>query len=132
MSVMKNAEGYADPTAGEAIRRASKFKFRPIVYICSPYSGDIEGNVERARQYSRYAVEQGAIPIAPHLLLPQYMPESERDLAMFMDIAILSKCAEIWIFGNRITEGMQEEIDYAKSKGMKMRYIMEEKKTCTK
>lgn len=132
MNEIRNAEGYKDPTAGEAIRRASKSRYRPMVYVCSPYSGDIEGNTERARRYSRYAVDQGMIPIAPHLLLPQYMTEDERDLALFMDIAILSKCAELWVFGDRITEGMEKEISYARSKGMKARYIAEEKLICTK
>ena len=132
MNEMRNAEGYKDPTAGEAIRRASKSRYRPMVYVCSPYSGDIEGNTERARRYSRYAVDQGMIPIDPHLLLPQYMTEDERDLALFMDIAILSKCAELWVFGDRITEGMEKEISYARSKGMKARYIAEEKLICTK
>lgn len=132
MGVMKNAEGYADPTAGEAIRKASKFRFRPIVYICSPYSGDTERNTEMARQYSRYAVDQGAIPIAPHLLLPQYMSEDERELALFMDIAILSRCAELWVCGDKITDGMKKEISYAQSKGMKINYITEEKLICTK
>lgn len=131
MGVMKNAEGYADPTAGEAIRRASRFRFRPIVYICSPYSGDTERNTELAKRYSRYAVDEGVIPITPHLMFPLYMTEDERDLAMFMDIAILSKCSELWVCGDRITEGMKAEIDYAKSKGMKTRYIAEEK-ICTK
>lgn len=132
MGVMKNAEGYADPTAGEAIRKASKFRFRPIVYICSPYSGDTERNTEMARQYSRYAVDQGAIPIAPHLLLPQYMSEEERELALFMDIAILSRCAELWVCGDKITDGMKKEISYAQSKGTKINYITEEKLICTK
>ena len=132
MGVMKNAEGYADPTAGEAIRKASKFRFRPIVYICSPYSGDTERNTEMARQYSRHAVDQGAIPIAPHLLPPQYMSEEERELALFMDIAILSRCAELWVCGDKITDGMKKEISYAQSKGMKIIYITEEKLICTK
>lgn len=132
MNEMRNAEGYKDPTAGEAIRRASKSRYRPMVYVCSPYSGDIEGNTEGARRYSRYAVDQGMIPIAPHLLLPQYMTEDERDLALFMDIAILSKCAELWVFGDRITDGMKKEISYAQSKGMKINYITEEKLICTK
>lgn len=132
MDDMKNAEGYSDLTAGEAIHRASKNRYRPMVYICSPYSGNIESNTEKARKYSRYAVDQGMIPIAPHLLLPQYMSEDERDLALFMDIAILSKCSELWVCGDRITKGMENEISYAWSKGMKTRYIAEEKLICTK
>ena len=42
-----NAEGYYDPTAYEAMTNIIKeekafFAFRPVVYICSPYAGDVE------------------------------------------------------------------------------------------
>jgi len=103
------------------------FRFRPIVYICSPYSGDVEGNTQRARHYCRYAVDKGFIPIAPHLMFPQFMDEeTERDLAVFMDLAILPKCAELWVCGDAVSEGMQVEIDRAEQKNMKVRYIAEE------
>lgn len=99
-------------------------RFRPLVYICSPFSGDIAGNIKKAKQYSRYAVNQGAIPIAPHLLLPQFMSEeTERDLALFMGIAILSKCAELWVFGDVHSKGMENEIAYAERKNMTIRYF---------
>ena len=123
----KNAEGYADSVPFQAIANVEKEqkKYRPLVYICSPYSGDTEGNTVKARRYSRYAVDHGAIPIAPHLLLPQFMKEeTERELAMFMDIAILSKCKELWVFGEP-TAGMQEEIAYAQRKKMTIKYFSE-------
>ena len=104
-----NPEGYADSVPYQALTNIEKEqkKFRPIVYICSAFSGDVEGNMDKARAYSRFAVDQGVIPIAPHLLLPQYMKEeTERELAMFMDIAILSKCKELWVFGSP-TAGMR-------------------------
>ena len=68
-----NAERYHDPTAYAALSAIEKEEralraFRPIVYICSPYSGDVDANTAAARRYSRFAVEQGYIPIAPHLL----------------------------------------------------------------
>ena len=68
MSVdMRNSEGYLDLTAYEAIKKVEQEQrsgraFRPIVYICSPYAGDIAGNVEAARRYSRFAVDKGYIP----------------------------------------------------------------------
>lgn len=74
MSVdMRNSEGYLDLTAYEAIKKVDQEQrsgraFRPIVYICSPYAGDIAGNVDAARRYSRFAVDKGYIPIAPHFL----------------------------------------------------------------
>lgn len=123
----KNPEGYTDTVPYQALSNIDKEqkKYRPIVYICSPFSGDVEGNTKKARAYSRYAVNQGFIPIAPHLLLPQFMKEdSERDLAMFMDIAILSKCKELWVFGSP-TAGMQAEIAYAEKKQMTIKYFDE-------
>ena len=80
----------------------------PIVYIASKYSGDIDYNTEMARRYSRYAIEQGCIPLAPHLLLPQYISEdSERELAISIDLRFLSLCQELWVCGDEISEGMR-------------------------
>jgi hypothetical protein len=35
------------------------------VYICSPRRGDYENNIQRAKEFSRAAVERGCIPITP-------------------------------------------------------------------
>ncbi len=122
----RNQEGYPDPTAATAIARASKRSYRPLVYICSRYSGDIVVNTEAAKGYSRFAVDQGAIPFAPHLLLPLYMKEeSERELAMFMDMIFLGKCDEVWVFGKEHSEGMKAEMDRARKLGKKIRYFDE-------
>lgn len=121
-----NSEGYSDPTPYEALKKVDKGikNYRPLVYICSPYSGDTEGNTQKARRYSRFAVDKGAIPIAPHLLLPQYMDEAtERELAMLMDMVILDRCKEVWVFGDFISAGMQSEIDRAQKKQMTIRYF---------
>ena len=96
----------------------------PIVYICSPYAGDVEENIRKAYNYCRYVVDQGCIPLAPHLYLPKFLnEESERELALFMDIALLSRCAEIWVFGDVISAGMEKEIQYAQRKGKPIQYI---------
>ncbi len=126
----KNSEGYADPTPYQAISNISKKRYRPLVYICSPYSGDVDGNTIKARAYSRFAVDSGYIPFAPHLLLPQYMDElTERDLAMFMDIVFLGHCSEIWVFGD-ISEGMASEIARAEKQKKRIRYFTDEMKEC--
>lgn len=125
----KNQEGYADPTAGEALTQVIKEtrKWHPLVYICSPYSGDPPGNTKKAIKYSRFAVDAGAIPLAPHLLLPLYMKESsERVLAMFMDMVFLGRCEEMWVFGSEWSAGMQAEIAKAKKRKMRIRYFTED------
>lgn len=134
MSISKyNSEGYPDPTAFGALSsignetRALR-AFRPIVYICSPFAGDIEKNVAAARTYSRFAVEQGYIPIAPHLLFPQFLNDTdpkERELGLFFGNAIMSKCSEIWVFGSHISSGMEAEIKRAKWKNYRLRYFTE-------
>ena len=125
-----NAEGYYDPTAYEALskieREERKAKYRPLVYICSPYSGNVALNVTNARIYCKYAVDNEYIPIAPHLLFPQFMNDEEstdRELAMFMNMVLLSKCEELWVFGNTISQGMGQEIEKAEKRRMKIRYF---------
>lgn len=133
----RNAEGYPDPTSYEALKqlkqkeRQSLRAFRPIVYICSPYAGDIRGNVEAARRYCHFAVESGVIPIAPHLLFPQFLDdgnETERELGLFFGNALMSKCAEVWVFGSRISKGMAAEIKRARWKSYRLRYFTEDLK----
>ena len=128
-----NSEGYADPTACEALRRIEKeekaARYRPLVYICSPFSGKVRKNKKKARKYCRFALEQHTIPFAPHLLFPQFMDDNsseERQLAMFMNMIMLGHCEEIWVFGDRISAGMKQEIRKAERKRMKIRYFTED------
>ena len=101
-----------------------KINHRPLVYICSPYSGDTSGNTRNAVKYSRFAVDQGVIPLAPHLLLPLYMnEETERELAMSMDMSFLECCEELWCFGSEKTKGMLAEIEEARKLKIKIRYF---------
>ena len=129
-----NSEGYYDPTPYEALTNIFREErknqaFRPMVYVCSPYTGKVDSNLAKARKYSRFVVDRGCIPVTPHLLFPQFMSdEDERDLIMFMDIALLSKCAELWVFGKEITKGMGIEIDRAYKKGQPVRFFTEDLK----
>lgn len=131
MASKRNSEGYFDPTAYEALvkieREAKRTRtYRPLVYVCSPLSGDIAANQKNARRYCRSVVERGGIPLAPHLYFLQFMDdgdETERDLCLFMDIVLLTKCAELWVFGERISKGMSMEIEKAKRKGQPIRWF---------
>jgi hypothetical protein len=141
MSISKyNSEGYYAPTTYEALKNIEKEElkmaglykpdeFRPLVYICSPYRGDTEKNTEKARKYSRFAVESKAIPMTPHLLYPQFMDDSnpeERYLATHViNYVLIGKCQEVWVFGEDISEGMGREIALAEKRRMKIRYFTE-------
>lgn len=129
-----NHEGYADPTTYEALTNIhreekatdKKVAYLPLVYICSPYAGDIENNVKNAKIYSRYAVENNAIPVTPHLLYPQFMNDdidSEREKVMHFNYVLLGKCTELWVFGGVVSRGMAREIGVAKKRRMKIRWF---------
>ena len=137
MASKRNSEGYSSPTEYEALTRIEKEEkvaakaaaFRPVVYICSPYSGDTERNVETARRYSRFAVDRHYLPITPHIYFTQFMDDNvpeERNTAIFMNWVLMSKCVELWVFGETISSGMKAEIERAKRKKMKIRYFTEE------
>lgn len=137
-----NIEGYSDPTTFAALSRieqqekkkkkrkkARKEPSYPIVYICSPYSGDTEKNAEKARKYSRFAVKNNCLPITPHIYFTQFMNDDlpeERNMALSMNQILLRKCKELWIFGDTISKGMKAEISYAKRKYIKILWFTEE------
>lgn len=122
-----NSEGYPDPTAFEALTAVAEAEkpYLPLVYIASPFAGDIERNVSKARGYCRFAVSKGFIPLAPHLHYPQFMDDgdkTQRDLGIRFALILLGKCDELWVFGGRISDGMAREIAKAKRRGMPIRY----------
>lgn len=129
-----NYEGYFDPTTYEALTNIhreemaadKKAAYLPLVYVCSSYAGDIENNVKNAKIYSRYAVENNAIPVTPHLLYPQFMNDnidSEREKVMHFNYVLLGKCTELWVFGGVVSRGMAREISVAKKRRMKIRWF---------
>ena len=127
---LRNSEHYPDPTAAEALanvvreERTKAKQYRPLIYICSPYSGEIEYNLSRARGYCRLAVSKGYIPLAPHLHYPQFMDDGDseqRKLGLFFALVLLGKCDEIWVFGSRISEGMARELETAERRSILIR-----------
>ena len=104
--------------------------YRKIVYICSPYRAEtkeeLEQNIATAKQAARAVIHDYGIPIVPHLYFTQFLDEGkERSLGMKMGIQLLGLCDEIWVVGDRITEGMKGEIRMALINGVSLRLINE-------
>ena len=98
----------------------------PLVYIASPLSGDVEQNLDFARQACRYAISQGVTPFAPHLLYPQMLDDNdpaERQLGIDMGNQMLELCQELWLCGDRVSPGMEGERKTAEGLGISVRQI---------
>ena len=95
------------------------------VYICSPCRGDYENNIQRAKEFSRAAVERDCIPITPHIYLTQFMDDTvpaERELGLSIGRELVLGCSELWAFGiDHPSAGMAAEIELAKAHGIPVR-----------
>ncbi|ERI89945.1 hypothetical protein HMPREF1982_04211 [Clostridiales bacterium oral taxon 876 str. F0540] len=99
-----------------------------LIYICSPYAGDIEKNVEFAKAACRYAMWQNCTPVAVHLLYPQLLDDSDlvqRQIGIRMGLRVLEAVDELWLCGSRISEGMCAEMTAAKRLGIPVKEIPE-------
>ena len=107
-------------------------KYYPLVYVCSPFRGNIDENVVNARKYSRFTFDKKNIPITPHLLYPQFINDNdlfERNIAIHkINYVLIGLCKEMWVFGDVITEGMEREILIAKKRKMRIRYFSKDLK----
>lgn len=43
-----------------------------------------------------------------------------------MDMVLLGRCEEVWVFGSHISDGMAAEIEKAKRKQIRIRYFTED------
>lgn len=91
-----------------------------LVTICSPFTGDVDDNVEFARDVCWYALQTGHAPFAPHLFYTQFSNDeslSEREMGHKAGLDWGERAAEIWFClaagGHRqLSAGMQNELDH--------------------
>ena len=100
---------------------------RPVVYVCHPYAGNPAENIVAVRQICRELVEDGLLPIGPHIYLPQFVDENtEREVALSMCTQLVELCHELRVYGTQVTSGMFREIDHAARVGVPVRWMIAE------
>ena len=95
-----------------------------LIYVASPLSGDVEKNIEYAKNACRTVMDSGHAFFAPHLLYTSFLDDAvpeERKLGMDMGLAVLERCDELWAFGPWVSEGMAVEIERAQCLGIPVR-----------
>lgn len=100
-----------------------------LIYVASPYAGDVEKNTEFAKKACRHVMEQGHAFFAPHLLYPHLLADSipeERQAGLDMGIAMLPRCDELWCYGDNISVGMHCEMEEADRLGIPVRRVLEQ------
>ena len=88
---------------------------KKTVFIAHPVRGDIGGNMEKIINICKEIHNQNVIPIAPYLVSLQYLDDNipnERFLGIEANLELFHRgyIDELWLFGDRISKGMEREI----------------------
>ena len=97
------------------------------VYICAPLGGNVGKNIEQVKKYTQYALVCGTASVVPHfyaLCLNDNIPR-EREIGLAAGLSLLWFCDEMWVFGDTVTEGMQNEIQFCKNLNIRTKTIKE-------
>lgn len=66
-----------------------------LIYIASPYAGDIAGNTQFAIQCCQFAIQRGYTPVASHLIYPQILDDTipeQRELGLTLFWRPAARC----------------------------------------
>ncbi len=91
-----------------------------VVFVCSPYRGNVKFNVAVARSAAKTVFDAGCVPIVPHLYITRVLDDdvpTERQQGLDAGLVLLQRCDELWAFGEP-SEGMRMEIAAAEGQGI--------------
>ncbi len=92
-----------------------------LVYICAPLRGEVEKNIEFAKQKAREVFQNGDVPVCPHLMFPPIADPThpmEDRVAREMGLRLVASCQQLNVYGPTWTEGMWDEIHRAEELGI--------------
>ena len=99
------------------------------VYVVSRLKGDIENNIELAKQYCRFVDNLGKMPIASHIMYPAMGFDDtnpfERERCRIYGFELLSLCDSVYCFvmDDVISSGMREEIRVARKLNIPIKFF---------
>ena len=97
------------------------------VYVCAPLGGNIEENLKKVKTYTEYALRCGTAPVVPHFYaecLDDNKPK-DREVGLAAGMSLLWLCDEVWVFGDAVSDGMKNELQFSKNLNIRVRKITE-------
>ena len=91
---------------------------KKLIFIAHPIRGDITGNMVKVLAICEQIHKEGHIPVAPYLVSLQYLNDEvveDRELGVEANLVCFQRgfVDELWLYGDRISEGMKREIALA-------------------
>ncbi len=101
-----------------------------LIYVASPLSAPtkegVEANVAYAKKASRFVIDGGGVPLAPHLRDPTFLDDTdpkERAIGTKLAMELMTRCDEVWLFGPTVSPGMAAELEFATEHGIPYRRL---------
>jgi len=95
-----------------------------MVFIAHPMSGDVEGNTQKVVDICRKIHTAKLIPVFPSFTWRKYLGYTAKDneLATGVNEAYFRSgfIDELWLYGDRLTEGMKKEVRLAIECGIRI------------
>jgi hypothetical protein len=88
------------------------------VFIAHPIAGDIRENVKKVLAICEAVHTKDIVPVVPYLVSLQYLDDTvreDRELGVIANLECFHRkyIDELWLFGDRISEGMKAEVRLA-------------------
>lgn len=99
---------------------------KKIVYIAHPIGGDVKNNIQKVKSiFKQLSLENKVIPFAPYLTAVETLEDSDplqRSIGFEQNKAFFYRgiIDELWVYG--ISNGVNQEIEWAKELGIKVIY----------
>ena len=105
------------------IKESYNTRVQKTVFIAHPVGGDIEGNIKKILAICEEVHSSEIIPVAPYLVSLQYLNDGvveDRELGILANLECFRRhyIDELWLFGDRISDGMKREIIEARVQGI--------------
>ena len=97
---------------------------KKIVYIAHPIGGDVEGNIKSVLKIVReLSIKNQVIPFAPYIVDVQALDDTDleqRAIGFYHNWIHFHHgiIDEVWLYGQRVSDGMITEIGWAKELGI--------------
>lgn len=98
-----------------------------VVYIAHPIGGDVKNNLEKIKNIVRdiNLTKKNVVPFAPywldcHALNDNVLKERKRGIKNNIVLLRRSFVDELWLFGDKISQGMIKEIEICRELNIKV------------
>ena len=109
-----------------SITQARKWaRVKRKVYVSAPLGEDWDEDIENAAKYYEFTLQSECVPVGPHAYATMFGLNEASEIKRLRQagMSLIWFCDEIWVFGEQITESMQEEISFGRNMKIRMRKI---------